>query len=276
MEKTFYVESNGVILIDFVSRKLEVSKKRAKELIDRRKVYVGDNLVWMAKHELRRGDLVSMYVPSDLRPSGQSREIPILFRGDHYFVINKPSGIVSNRETKSAENQIRKQLGKNTLRVVHRLDKETSGCLVFAYDDKAYKEVIEVFRNKAVEKTYHAIVVGKRVSNKISINSPIEGREAITNAKLLKQGDKLALLEITIETGRTHQIRKHLQSRGYPIVGDRSYFSDKSTLENFRSVGRTMLHAESVSFECPLSGQKIRAKAPYPDDFKRLAATLKS
>ena len=179
--------------------------------------------------------------------------------------------------------------------IVHRLDKDTTGAIVVAKNQKTFEFLKKQFQNRTVVKKYLAVVYGSVKNDKGSIDRPIgrsrsdfrkwsatrgargEMREAVTEYKVLKRfkdakGDSFTLLEVSPKTGRTHQIRVHLKAINYPLVGDKLYGGARPAALGFK---RAALHAASVSFGASL-GKKITAEAPLPPDFESALAAAKS
>ena len=170
--------------------------------------------------------------------------------------------------------------------IVHRLDKDTSGLLIVAKNDLAHVNMSEQIKKHEVKKTYIALVRGIVKENEATINMPIgrsnsdrkkmsvtkNGKNAITHIKVLKRYDKYTLLEINIETGRTHQIRVHLAHIGYPIIGDTVYSNGKN---EFNVVGQC-LHAKCLEFKHPITNKQMKLEAPLPDYFKEIIEELDS
>ena len=168
--------------------------------------------------------------------------------------------------------------------IVHRLDKDTSGLLIIAKNDKAHVKMSEQIKNHEVKKTYIALVRGVIKENEATIDMPIgrstsdrkkmavnkEGKNAITHIKVLKRYDKYTLLQVNIETGRTHQIRVHLSYIGYPIIGDTTYSNGKN---KFGVVGQC-LHAKSLEFKHPITGKEMKLEAPLPEYFQDIINKL--
>ena len=168
--------------------------------------------------------------------------------------------------------------------IVHRLDKDTSGLLIVAKNDKAHVKMSEQIKNHEVKKTYIALVRGVVKENEATIDMPIgrstsdrkkmsvikTGKNAVTHIKVLKRYDKYTLLEINIETGRTHQIRVHLAHIGYPVIGDYIYSNGKN---EFGIVGQC-LHAKSLEFKHPITGKDMKLEAPLPEYFEKVLQEL--
>ena len=168
--------------------------------------------------------------------------------------------------------------------IVHRLDKDTSGLLIVAKNDMAHVNMSELIKRHEVKKTYIALVRGVVKENEATIDMPIgrsnsdrkkmavtkNGKNAVTHIKVLKRYDKYTLLEINIETGRTHQIRVHLAHIGYPVIGDYIYSNGKN---EFGIVGQC-LHAKSLEFKHPITGKDMKLEAPLPEYFEKVLQEL--
>ena len=169
--------------------------------------------------------------------------------------------------------------------IVHRLDKDTSGVIIVAKNDKAHINLSGQIKNHEVEKTYIALVRGFVKENEASINMPIgrstkdrkkmavtkTGKNAITHFKVLERFANYTLLQVKIETGRTHQIRVHLSQIGYPIVGDAVYSNGK----NPWGVEGQCLHAKSIRFKHPTTGKEMFIEAKIPEYFQDIIDDLK-
>ena len=161
--------------------------------------------------------------------------------------------------------------------IVHRLDKDTSGLLIVAKNDKAHINMSEQIKNREVKKIYIALVRGVVPENEATINMPIgrstkdrkkmavrkDGKEAITHFKVLKRYANYTLLEVKIDTGRTHQIRVHMAEIGHPVVGDMVYSNGKNEF----GVQGQMLHAKSLDFKHPITGKQMHLEAEVPEGF---------
>ncbi len=255
-------------LIDYIARHLSISKRATKSLLDQRNISVNGQRVWMAKHELDVGDEVKVLTTSIKTKQTKNEKIAILYRDKDYVVVNKPSGLIACYKKGSLETILRKQLNTPELLAVHRLDRDTSGCLIFAFSDEAKSKMIEVFRAKEVTKVYHAIVHDHMKRGTSRISKPIGGQTAVSNARVLDTSATAAHVSVSIETGRTHQIRIHLASVRHPVLGDRKYAGGIRLENNLADVPRQMLHAYSLSFQHPVKKELIVVKAHAPADFK--------
>ena len=190
----------------------------------------------------------------------------MLFEDDHYLVANKPSGRLANGPD-SLEENLRASLGIPELQAVHRLDRDTTGCLLFAKRQEALDPAVEMFKDRRVLKLYHAIAAGRVPLSTRVIDVPVDGESATTSLQILDSNALASHLKLKIETGRTHQIRKHLESINHPILGDKTYGTWNKLQRELRLVERQMLHAACLQFESPYGGAVIRVESPLPQDF---------
>lgn len=274
------------------------------------------------KHEkssyvMQGGDKIEISLPKPPPPKAKPEDIPldIEYEDDHLLVVNKPEDMVVHPAfgnwTGTLVNGLLHYTGKNlsnaekeTLRpgIVHRLDKNTSGLLVVAKTEEAHQKLARQFSVKAAERTYWAIVWGQppdegMIEGNIG-RSPKDrkvmtvldkgGKGAVTHFRVLERFDHLALLEIRLETGRTHQIRVHMQHQRYYIFGDRTYGGDsvrygpnsgsrKAMFNNlFAGLSRQALHAKTLGFEHPETEEFVTFDSELPADFKHVLETLRT
>ena len=273
------------VLQDFLALKFSLSRRTAKAMIDGRSVWVNRKCVWIARFALRTGDLVeipSQVVKGALKQSGGEdarretkdvRHVRVLWSNESYLVCDKPAGVVSCDDPKSVETILREQEKIPTLEAVHRLDRDTTGCLMFAKNHAAFLAAVEVFKTHKVSKVYHAVATGSFKYAHQVIDSPIDGQPAVSKVTREGAGADASFLRIRIETGRTNQIRKHLASVRAPIVGDRVFGLKSARDPRLMQVPRQMLHASTLTLPDPLSPHdEISVHSPLPADFR---ATLK-
>ncbi len=224
-------------------------------------------------------------------PTPQDVPFDIMYEDDDLIVVDKPAGLVvhpgSGNPDKTLVNGLIHRF--NELKVigdqqrpgiVHRLDKDTSGLLVVARSQQAHAKLSAAFKERAVDKQYITLVHGSPDDENGNIVMPIGrhpvhrqkmtvreigGRFAASNWKVLKRFGRFTLLEVTIETGRTHQIRVHLSAIGYPVVGDQLYGGSRDNTD----FDRQLLHAWRLRFRQPFSGVMLKFEAPLPADFQR-------
>lgn len=263
---------NGATLIGFLSNRLGVSRNKAKETIDQRRVFINGRRTWMARHRLKSGDQITGSF--SVEKSADIKSAVILYEDRDYLIVNKPAGILSNGPN-SLEQELTAMTGWPELAACHRLDKDTSGCLIFAKAAKAKERIITLFAKNEVGKKYEAIIRGRLPKETMTIATPIDGQKAITHVRRLDAtpsashaGGMASHVSISIETGRTHQIRKHLASIGHPVLGDQHYGVGREVPQSERLIGRQMLHAAEIEFTQPFSGLPVHGRAPFPADIK--------
>jgi 23S rRNA pseudouridine1911/1915/1917 synthase len=221
----------------------------------------------------------------------------VLFENDDMIVLNKPSGLLSipDREGKEISLKVMLQEAFGQIFTVHRLDKDTSGAIVFAKNEAAHKFLSEAFENRTVEKYYIGIVMGEPAEDQKTMDGPImehpakkgqmmvhqRGKASLTDYEVVERLKKFTLVKFQLHTGRTHQIRVHMANEGHPILVDPLYgdgapillstykkkFKLSKDLENERPImGRLALHASELKLPL-LSGETIEIIAPLPKEF---------
>ncbi len=231
-------------------------------------------------------------------PPAPAREFPVLLEDDHLLAIVKPAGVAvhggSGVSFGVIEQLRRSRPDARFLELVHRLDKETSGILLLAKKRSALTALQDQFRDRATGKTYAALVFGDWPAKlkvidlalhktldaagerhvKVVAADHEDGRRSISLVKIVRQLPGLTLLDVTIKTGRTHQIRVHLASSGHPIVGDPKYgdFARNKLFARERQFERMFLHARELAFDHPATGQRITLNAPLPPECETLLA----
>jgi len=276
------------ILQDFLALKFALSRRTAKAMIDGRSVWVNRKCVWIARYELKTGDVIE--VPANVVkgavkqspnsrasketiPSRTTRHVRVLWQNENYLVCDKPAGVMSCDDPKSAEAVLREQEGIPTLEAVHRLDRDTTGCLMFAKNHAALEAAIEMFKTHRVSKTYHAISVGGFRFAHQRIDTPLDNQPAVSLVTREATSADASFLRVRIETGRTNQIRRHLASVRAPILGDRVFGLKNVRDVRLMRVTRQMLHASTLQLPDPLSPKaEIKVHSPLPADFR---ATLR-
>jgi 23S rRNA pseudouridine1911/1915/1917 synthase len=266
---------NGLPLVDVLSAHLKLSKRKAKTLLDNRQVFINGKRIWMAQHPVRTRDRIEAPAPEAALPPDRDRPIQLLWQNTQWLIADKPAGIVTNASPASLEQRLREQLHSATLCAVHRLDKDTSGCVLFARHAEAKARMIPLFRNQKIAKIYRAIVLDKFPRSIRTIHHDIDGESASTEVNLLDARKIASYLELRIRTGRTHQIRRHLQYVKHPVAGDKAYRNEQRLDERLRRLPRQMLHAHKLIFKDPDSGKPVRITAPVPEDFKAALSVLK-
>ena len=201
--------------------------------------------------------------------------IPVVYEDDWLMVADKPSGLLviptPKKESRTLTSIINEELRNKGLsyRVhpCHRLDRETSGLIIYAKGKSAQKKMMQEFKNKKIEKTYIAFARGLFAKTQGQINIPIEGQRALTKYRVLQNYQDLSLVEVVPLTGRTNQIRIHFQQIGHPILGETKY----AFRRDFKlKAKRLCLHARALKFVHPLTKEGVSLVAPLPSDMKDL------
>ncbi|MDI3546395.1 MAG: rRNA synthase [Halanaerobiales bacterium] len=270
----------------------ELSRSFLQKLINEEKVLVNGG-VTKSSYRIREGDRISLLIPEPREPDIEPVEIEldILYEDDDIIVVNKPAGLVVHPAPGNRDNTLVNALlaytdrlsGINGVKrpgIIHRLDKDTSGALVVAKNDRSHQELVKQFKERKTKKIYHTIVKGKLPYEKGKIDAPIgrnpkqrkkmavtekNSKKAVTYFKVLEYFKDYTYLEVKLETGRTHQIRVHFSYLGHPVVGDEKY----SRKKNEPGVKRQLLHAYKLGLFHPLSGEWMEFIAPLPDDFQK-------
>jgi 23S rRNA pseudouridine1911/1915/1917 synthase len=242
-------------------------------------------------YRLVEGDVVEgeLATTPAIRPEAEDIPIRIVYSDERVLVVSKPPGLVTHPSGGHGSGTLVNALlglgitlaGRDTARpgIVHRLDKDTSGLLLVARDDEAHAALVDAMKRRAIERSYLALVRGRPGSASGTIEAPIGrhpvarrrmavsagGRPAVTHYELLGSGQGASLLEVRLETGRTHQIRVHLAHLGHPVLGDSTY-GGRSELAARLGIERVFLHAARLTFTHPETGEVIRVEDPLPGD----------
>src|SRR5687768_8600361 len=242
------------------------------------------------RDSVRTGDTVELTEPEieKVEALPEQMALEILFEDDDLLVLNKPAGLVMHPGAGHQQHTLVNALlahcqnlsgigGKERPGIVHRLDKETSGCLVVAKNDATHRDLSRQFAARTMTKIYLALVAGivrkkTGVIDKAIARHPVhrqrmsiarrQGRSAKTEYRVLRAGNDISLLECTLHSGRTHQIRVHLHDLGHPVLGDKLYGGKRAG-----DFPRQMLHASKLGFTHPRSGAEMSFEAPFPPDF---------
>ncbi len=293
----------GVRLDVFLREKLpEVSRGSIQRLLAEGRIRVDGKIVKPAWPP-RNGQTVTVEFPEARLAEAQPEEMPleILFEDESLVVLNKPAGIVVHPAAGHQEHTLVNALlhhckgqlsgigGVARPGIVHRLDKDTSGCLVVAKTDAAHISLSEQFASRKVEKIYAAIACGRVTPETGSIDAAIArhptqrkkmavtskgrtGRSARSSYRALERWRDATLVEVALHTGRTHQIRVHLAHLGFPVAGDLVYGRRANAILRERTgyaAPRQLLHARLIGFDHPGSGRRLVIEAPFPEDFSK-------
>ena len=295
----------------FLSRmNLELSRNQVQRLIDNNYILVNDS-PQKASYRVRFKDKVLIFVPppptSQLVPEPLS--LDVVFEDDHLIAINKPPGLVVHPATSHRKSTLVHGLlhhcdhladlgGPLRPGIVHRLDKDTSGIMVVAKENSAYRHLSRQFKEKLVYKEYSALVYGalrqatgrftdpirRHPKNRKKMGIIAGGREAATFWWLEVLFGEVSLVKVVIKTGRTHQIRVHFSHAHHPVVGDSTYGGKKRlrSVQNplirarLSKVKRQMLHARKLALEHPATGKKLELSTPLPEDMSELLEFLRT
>ena len=274
MTKQFFTikyRQEGLRLFEVIAAELDISKKKAQAALDAKQVLVNGRRVWMKNHLVKEDDRIEV-LTEDRAPT-IPKKISILWQDADYLIVNKPAFLLTNASDDSVEARLRTQEKNKNIYAVHRLDKETSGCVIFAKSAEAKTTAIPMFKSRDIMKIYRAITIGSFPKNWNEIRTDIEGFMSTTLVKTLDSNKYTSYLELRIETGRTHQIRRHLADKRYPVLGDKKYAGTGNELSLAQP--RQMLHAYRLIFPHPKTQETIRVLAPLPGDFKKCLAQLK-
>jgi 23S rRNA pseudouridine1911/1915/1917 synthase len=292
--------SDGAALAAFVRERLGGRPwKAVKELIGSGKVFVAGARVTDDGHRVHTGDLVVLRVRAP-RVRDERNEVRIVHEDSQVVVIDKPAGVSSvpyeRGETGTALDLIRdawrrqkRPATDQALHVVHRIDKDTSGLLVFAKTKKAERELAMQFRAHTVGRTYTCVAHGSVASGRIesrlvddrgdglrgSVRVGDHGKTAVTHVRVLRPLQGATLCEVRLETGKTHQIRIHLAERGHPLVGERVYVRDYEGHGNRTLPSpRLLLHAATLGFVHPVTHESVSFESALPEDFQAVLRRL--
>ncbi len=309
LEFSVDTEHDGCRIDQFLANRLELlSRSTVQKMIASGRVFLNGKAA-SKKDKLGVSDTVAVdesAIPVvSAAPLAQDIPLDVLYEDEYFAVINKPSGLVvhpgSGNLDGTVVNALLHRFGsvssgftEDRPGIVHRLDKDTSGALVIAKTNPAHSALAELFSGRQISKFYTGICIGALPADHEMIDLPLsrsqrdplrrvvakEGKEARTEYDLLKHKDGISLLRFVLHTGRTHQIRVHCSSKGFPIVQDDLYGGGKDRVLRlppmerpfaysiFKCFNRQALHAAELSFVHPFSGEDIRVTAPYPADFQ--------
>jgi 23S rRNA pseudouridine1911/1915/1917 synthase len=278
-----------------------LSRSQAGALIDEGSVSVNGAAVTVRSHRLAAGDSLVFVPPepvSAVPGADPTVVVPVVFEDEHVIVVDKPAGLVVHPGAGNRSGTLVNGLlarypelavvgSENRPGIVHRLDRGTSGLLVVARTDPAHEALVRQIAERSVERVYAALVWGSLDEGAGVVDAPLgrsrrdplrmtvsaEGREARTHYRVRRrfgQPASTTLLEVRLETGRTHQIRVHLTAIDHPVVGDQRYSGARPSIP----LDRPFLHAERLAFDHPVSGARVEFESPLPDDLAEILGTL--
>jgi 23S rRNA pseudouridine1911/1915/1917 synthase len=259
-------------LKEFLASALQISKGKAKELIDSRNVFVNDQRVWMAGHRLQRGDRVECNPQTlDVTPA---RRLAVLYEDDYIIAVNKPAGVLSDEAGDSIESQLRVQSARPALKAIHRLDRDTSGVHLLAKTNEAFERYKTIWRRQEVEKTYQALCYNRAKYPETQVRLPIDGKPAVSDVRVLRNGPGCCYLQITTRFGRKHQVRVHLNTIRHPVIGDKTYGVKVIDDPALKKISRQMLHCWRITLPRLSDERSTQIIAPLPGDFRQLGRRL--
>ncbi len=300
MRKIVVDELNiGERLDSYIAGKEEdLTRTAVKKLIEDGNIKVNNN-IQKNSYKVRLNDIIEIDEPEvkDINIHAQNIPIEVVYEDSDIIVVNKPKGLVVHPANGNWDGTLVNAImaickdslsgigGEIRPGIVHRLDKDTSGLLIVAKNDKSHIDLSQQIKDRKVRKVYYALVRGVVPENEATINMPIgrstkdrkkmavvkDGKEAITHFKVIERYNKYTLLEVKIDTGRTHQIRVHLSQIGFPVVGDEVYSNGKNEF----SVKGQLLHAKSLDFKHPVTNEEMHLEAELPEEFKEVLEKLR-
>ena len=292
-------ENIGQRVDKVISEKYEdISRMAAQRLIEEGNVLInGKNPKTSSKVNLNDTIIVNLEEPKQIEIKEENIPLDIVYEDNDILVINKQKGLVVHPGNGNPDGTLVNAImyhckdglsgigGKIRPGIVHRIDKDTSGLLIIAKNDKAHIILSDALKNHEIKKTYIALVRGIIKENEATINMPIsrstkdrtkmavskDGKNAVTHISVIERFNGYTLLEVNIETGRTHQIRVHLSQIGYPIVGDCVYSNGKNPF----GIEGQCLHSKKLEFIHPVTKKKLVLEAKLPEYFEKVLGILK-
>ena len=282
-KKQDYINNyNDTLLISISNFKKDLSNKNIKNYIKNGMVKVNDKVITNSSYLLKNGDKIEI---SYLKKKIPEYDLDILYEDEYLIAINKPCGLLSISNDKEKEitayrmvsDYIKKNNNNKYIFVVHRLDQDTSGILMFCKNEKIRDKMQDNWNTIVKKRGYIAIVDGK-LSGSDTIHTYLmenkkqfvyssknkEGKEAITHYSVIKINNNYSLVQVFIDTGRRNQIRVHLSERGYPIAGDKKYKCRTNPIK------RLCLHANILEFIHPVSKKLIHIECDIPSEFRKI------
>lgn len=293
IDKKIYVKEKSMRLDKFLEKNIELNRSQIKKHISNGDILLNNKLV-KAGEIIKPDDIITIRYEEDIQIKKEDIDFKIIYEDEYIAIISKPqdlvvhpaSGIYSNTLVNGLLfkfNNLSNPEDKTRPGIVHRLDKDTSGLMIIAKKDIAYYKLVDMFKNREIEKYYLAIVHGQTTDFQ-RIDMPIgrsnrdrkkmavtyeNSKNAITEYEKIKSFNEYSLLRIKLLTGRTHQIRVHMAEINHPILGDLVY-GRKNNLK----VNLQMLHAYELKFNHPITGSRMDIKDEFPKRFEKIIKTI--
>lgn len=283
---------DGLRLDQFLAENHEAfSRGLAKRIIDIGGVHLAGRRVRRCSQQVTTGDAVEVFIDNQPLLPMSLEQKHILFRDRDVIVLDKPAGMATQPAPSRYQGTVYAELLKlltdsnrkghrPSIGMVQRLDRDTSGVMVFSIHQRAHKKLTAAFQGRDVDKKYWALIAGRpteeegrfssmlarRRSTNLMVSVARGGKQAETLYRLLQTMEQASLVEVQLLTGRSHQIRAHFSEAGFPLLGDNSY-GGPTKLVDFK-IPRQMLHSRDLSFSHPVTGKEMTFTAPLPNDFK--------
>jgi len=292
-------EDEGIRLDSYISQHIEdVSRSYVSNLIKGGLILVNGQKK-KPKYLVKKGDIIQVTLPEKetLEPKAEQLPLDIVYEDRDIIIVNKPKGMVVHpapgNKTQTLVNALLHHAdslssinGPIRPGIIHRLDKDTSGLLIVAKNDLAHENIAKQMKNHEIKKVYIALVHGVLDRDEATINAPIgrdpknrikmavtniNSKEAITHYRVLERYDNYTYVELSLVTGRTHQIRVHMAYINHPVVGDPLYTSKKNEF----GINTQLLHAKKIGFRHPITGEYMEFESQPPEEFKQVIRLLR-
>lgn len=284
--KTYIVEEETELLAFLINKKIKTSRNATKSVLTRGQVEVEGKTVTQHNYKLKPGEQIKISANKKIQRNSALIGVQVLFEDNDIIIIEKEAGVLSVAAKNTAELTAYQQLSayvkeenpQNKIFVVHRLDRDTSGVMVFAKNTEAKRTLQDNWKERVKKREYIAVVEGKIKQPEGKIESFLKenkaykvyssprdngGKKAITNYRLIQKNEQFSLVSVSLETGRKNQIRVHMADIGHPVVGDKKYGAVGNPLK------RLGLHAAALAFLHPVTDKLLEFHSTVPKEFKR-------
>lgn len=282
-----YTVDEDMPLMEFLTKVMTgASRTKVKEVLTQRMVYVDNKITTQYNHPLKKGQLVQIIKRRNIYEL-RNPFVSVVYEDMFLIVVEKQVGIVTTEPRGSRMNSVKKILNEYvkhkspsfSVHTVHRLDRETSGLLLFAKNREVQQALIDNWHDYVSDRRYAAVVEGQVEKNADTIiswltegrnftmeSSPVDngGQQAVTNYRVKKRNERYTLMDLKLDTGRKNQIRVHMKDIGHPVVGDTKYGAATDP------VGRVLLHAYKLEFTHPMTHEHLKLEIPLPPEFEKL------